>query len=163
VKYVTTINDKKFEIEIRQDNTVWINGQQRHVDFLALDASLYSIIMENTSHEVVVEEREGGYEILMNGRMFAGSVLDERAMLMSRRSGISTESGEVTIRAPMPGLIVAIPVHEGQEVKAGQPVIILESMKMQNELKAPRDGIVQRISVSPGQTVEQKKILVTLT
>ncbi len=163
MKYVTTINDKKFEIEIRQDGTLWLNGQQRHVDFLPLGTSLFSIIMETTSHEVVVDEREGQYELMMNGRLFTGTVMDERTQLLSRRAGLDVDSGEITIRAPMPGLIVAIPVHEGQEVKAGDTVIILESMKMQNELKSPRDGTVQRISVATGQTVEQKKVLVTLT
>jgi biotin carboxyl carrier protein len=164
MKYITQINDKKFEIEIRSDNTVWVNGQQREVDFLALTDSLYSVIMNATSHEVVVEERDGAYEVLMGGRMYSGTVTDERTQLMkSRRGGLEADSGEISIKAPMPGLIVVIPVSEGQTVTAGQTLIILESMKMQNELKAPRDGIVQRISVKQGETVEQKRVLVTMT
>ncbi len=164
MKYTTTINDKKFEIEITNDGKLLVNGQPREVDFLHLDESLYSLIMQNNSHEVVVEQRDGDYEVLVGGHLFTGRVLDERAQLMaSRRGGGFTETGEITIRAPMPGLIVAITVKEGDEIKAGQTVVILESMKMQNELKAPRDGTVQRISVEAGQTVEQKKILVTIT
>ncbi len=100
----------------------------------------------------------------MQGRMYTGQVLDERAQLLaSRRGGLNADSGEVSIKAPMPGLIVSIPVHEGQEVTKGQTLVILKSMKMQNELKTPRDGIVQRISVQAGQTVEQNKLLITLT
>jgi biotin carboxyl carrier protein len=164
MKYITTINDRKFEIEIRNDGSVWVNGQPRDVDFLPLTDSLYSVIMNSTSHEVVVEERDGMYEVLMGGRMYSGTVMDERAQLMkSRRGGLEADSGEISIKAPMPGLIVAIPVSEGQTVHAGQTLIILESMKMQNELKAPRDGIVQRISVQQGETVEQKRVLVTMT
>ncbi|MCU0497811.1 MAG: biotin/lipoyl-binding protein [Anaerolineae bacterium] len=163
MKYITTINDKKFEIEIRNDGSVWVNGESRDVDFLALNNSLYSIIMENRSHEVVVEERDGAYEVLVSGRLYNGTVLDERSQLMrSRRGGLEADSGEISIKAPMPGLIVAIPVSEGQEVKSGQTLLILESMKMQNEIKAPRDGTVHRISVQQGETVEQKRVMVTL-
>jgi propionyl-CoA carboxylase alpha chain len=84
-------------------------------------------------------------------------------MMASRHGGLMTESGEISIKAPMPGLIVAIPVTEGQQVSAGQTVAVLESMKMQNELKTPRDGTVQRVSVAAGERVEQNKVLVTIT
>jgi biotin carboxyl carrier protein len=63
----------------------------------------------------------------------------------------------------MPGLIVAIPVEEGQEIQSGDDLIILESMKMQNELKAPRDGTVNRIRVSAGDNVDQNQVLMTLS
>jgi biotin carboxyl carrier protein len=165
MKYLTTIHDTTFEIEIQNDGTLLVNGEKRAVDFLSFgDESLYSIIMDNISYELVIEERDGEYEVLMRGKLYTGQVLDERAQLVaSRRSPKLIDSGEISIRAPMPGLIVAIPVTEGQEIKGGQAVVILESMKMQNELKSPRDGIVQRISVEAGQSVEQNKLLVTIT
>jgi pyruvate carboxylase subunit B len=62
----------------------------------------------------------------------------------------------------MPGLVVAIPVEEGQPIQKGQVLLILESMKMQNELKAPRDGTVGRVRVKPGETVEQKQTLLSV-
>ncbi|MFN8373110.1 MAG: biotin/lipoyl-containing protein [Anaerolineae bacterium] len=163
MKYVTTINDKKFEIDINNDGSVLVNGEKRDVDFLALGPSLYSIVMQTRSHEVVVDERNGEVEVLINGRLFTGKVMDERAQLLSmRRGGQVADSGEISIKSPMPGLVVAIPVHEGHVVKAGETLIILESMKMQNELKAPRDGMISRISVQPQQSVEQGKVLVTI-
>ncbi len=164
MKYVTYINDKKFEIEIQKDGTLLVNGEVRNVDFLTLDESLFSVLMDNKSYEVVIDETDGQYEVLIQGRLYTGQVLDERAQLLASRSGgVGVDSGEISIKSPMPGLIVAIPVTEGQDVKKGQTVIILESMKMQNELKAPRDGIVQRISVTAGISVEQGKLLVTMT
>lgn len=164
MKYVTIINGKQFEIEIQKDGTLLVNGEPRQVDFLSLGESLYSVIMQDRSYELVIEERDGAYEVLMRGHLFTGAVLDERAQLLaSRRGGLTAETGEISIKAPMPGLIVAISVTEGQEVQAGQTVVILESMKMQNELKAPRNGIVARVSVTPGQSVEQNKLLVTIT
>ena len=134
MKYVTTVNGVKFEIDIQPDGTLHVNGEPRAIDFLPLgDSPLYSIIMDNDSHELLVEERGGVVEVLTRGRLFTAEVLDERAQLLAaRRNALSVDSGEISIRAPMPGLIVAIPVNEAQEVKAGQTLIILESMKMQN-------------------------------
>lgn len=165
MKYITTINDKTFEVEIDKDGGVKVNGQPREVDFLALGESLYSMLMNDQSIAAVIDERQhGDYQVEIRGRLYDAKVLDERAQLMlSRTGGLGDDSGEISIKSPMPGLIVAVPVAEGQEVEAGQTVIILESMKMQNELKAPRHGTVQRIHVSAGQTVEQKKVLVTIT
>jgi biotin carboxyl carrier protein len=165
MKYQTTINDKVFEIEITTDGEVFVNGQPRHVDFVPLGETLYSLIRETNSHELLVDWVDGTeHEVLMRGRQYSVSVLDERALLLgSRRGGGVSETGEVSLKSPMPGLIVAIPVQEGDTVTKGQTVIILESMKMQNELKAPRDGTVQRISVQVGQSVEQKKVLITIT
>ncbi|MCC6802669.1 MAG: biotin/lipoyl-binding protein [Anaerolineae bacterium] len=164
MKYITIINDTRFEIDIEKDGTLKVKGEPRSVDFLALGPALYSVLMNNRSYEVVIEEREGDYEVLMQGRLYAGQVLDERAQLLaSQRGGADSSSGEFAIKSPMPGLIAAVPVVEGQEVKKGQTLVILESMKMQNELKSPRDGTVQRLSVQAGQTVEQNKLLITLT
>jgi biotin carboxyl carrier protein len=164
MKYVTIINDTRFEIEIGSDGSLRVNGEPREVDFLALGPSLYSILMDHRSYEMVIEEREGNTEVLMQGRLYTGQVLDERAQLLaSRRGGLAPDSGELSIKAPMPGLIIAIPVAEGQAVQQAQTIIVLESMKMQNELKAPRDATVQRISVQVGQSVEHNKLLVTLT
>ena len=88
----------------------------------------------------------------------------KRASRLSRSGGgLHAGSGEVTIKSPMPGLIVSIAVHESQAVKKGQTVIVLESMKMENELKAPRDGTIASIKVAPRQSVEQGQPLVVLT
>lgn len=163
MKYVTTINKKKFEIEIDKEGKVLVNGQPRDVDFLPLGRSFYSILMNNLSHEVVVEERDEAIEVLLHGRLYNGQVLDERALLMAQRTGgLPGEGGDASIKSPMPGLIVSVRVEVGEAIKAGQTVVILESMKMQNELKSPRDGIVQKVNVGPGQSVEQNKILVTI-
>lgn len=159
MKYVTIINGEQFEIEIEKDGSLTVNGEPRHVDFKAMDASLYSMIADNTSLQVVVEEEAGQYSVLIEGRLYEGQVLDERAMLLAqRRGGLDSGSGEVN--APMPGLIVKIPVAVGDEVSKGQTVAILESMKMQNELKSPIDGVVKDIKVSEGQTVDKNASLV---
>src|SRR5687767_3352022 len=120
MKYITTSNGVPCEVEIERDGTLRVNGEARSIDFLASgDPSMFSIIMDNVSHEVLGEEREGVFEVLVHGRLFTGVVADERAQLLpTRRSGPAVESGEISIRAPMRGLVVAVPVVEGQEVKA---------------------------------------------
>lgn len=163
MKYITIINETRFEIDIDKDGSVKVNGQPREVDFLPLSGSLYSILMDHNSYEVLVEEREGDVEVMVRGRLYNASVMDERAMLLAETRGeLGGEHGEVAVKAPMPGLIVSIAVAEGAEVKKGQTIIILESMKMQNELKAPKDGTVLRIHVNQGQSVEQNKPLMTI-
>lgn len=165
MKYQATVNGKKFEIEINQDGDVFIDGELRQVDFVSLGETLYSMISESESHEVLIDDSEmPNYHVEMHGQLYTVNVLDERALILgSRRGGDFDESGEVSIKSPMPGLVVDIPVTEGQEIEKGQTIIILESMKMQNELKAPRAGTVQRIGVEAGQSVEQNKVLVTIT
>src|SRR5690349_11212695 len=143
MKYVTTVNNKRFEIEILADGSITVDGKKRDVDFRALGPAMYSILAENVSHELTIEERDDEIEVLMRGRLYSNHVLDERALLMAQRSGgMASESGEINIKSPMPGLIVAVKAEVGQEVKTGDTVVILESMKMQNELKAARDGHV---------------------
>lgn len=165
MKYQTTVNGIKFDIEITNDGDIFVNGEARQIDFLPLGETLYSLIMDTDSHQVLVNDIDkNDYEVLIGGRLYPINVMDERALLLSsRRGGLDVGSGEVSIKSPMPGLIVDIPVSAGDAVVKGQTIIILESMKMQNELKAPRDGIIQRISVAPGESVQQNKVLLTLT
>ena len=124
---------------------------------------LYSLLLDNQSFEAVVEEREDIYHVLMAGDLFEVEVTDERSRrLASAFMAFGDTGGEVSIRAPMPGMIVRIPVEEGQPIGKGETLIILESMKMENELKAPREGTVHRIHVTAGENVEQNKLLVTI-
>jgi biotin carboxyl carrier protein len=76
---------------------------------------------------------------------------------------LEIQSGEIQLKAPMPGLIISIPVKEGQEVGKGDTLIVLESMKMQNELKAPREAIVTGIRVKTGDNVDHNQILILLS
>ncbi len=161
MKYVTIINERRFEIEVDNDGRVLIDGEERDVDFLNLGGSLYSLITENKSFEAVIDDDEGRIDVMMRGRLFEAQVLDERAMLlMQRRGGMVDSSGEVY--APMPGLIVDVTVEEGDAVAKGQTVVILESMKMQNELKSPIDGTARAIHAVAGQAVDKNDLLVEI-
>lgn len=164
MKYLTTVNGEQYEVEILGDGLVLVNGEERLVDFKSMGQhAIYSLIIDHQSFEAVVEQRDGIYHVLIHGDMYEIEVTDERRQRLARSGGGFEVTGEVVIKSPMPGLIVNVSVEPGQEVKKGQTVVILESMKMENELKAPRDGVIGRIDVKKGDSVEQNKILVTIS
>src|SRR4051812_13781669 len=139
MKYITTVNGQTFEIEINKGGHVVVNGNEHNVDFQTISASLISALIDNASFEALVEEHDGRYHVLISGDLYEIEVADERQQRLLRASaGFEMSQGEQSIRSPMPGLIVAVPVVEGQTVKQGEAVCVLESMKMENELKAPR-------------------------
>ena len=161
MKYVTLVNGERYEIEIDSEGLIRVNGETHDVDFLNLGGSLYSIITENKSLEAVIDDDEDKIAVMMDGRLFETQVLDERAMLLiQRRGGLSSGSGEV--HAPMPGLIVLVTAEIGQPVAQGDTLVILESMKMQNELKSPVDGLVTAIHAEAGQAVDKNSLLVEI-
>jgi biotin carboxyl carrier protein len=164
MKYVTTIGERQYTIEINRDGEVTIDGVAYPIDLRAIDEATVSLLIDHASHEALVEANNGEIHVLLRGRLYAARVEDERASRLSQSGGgLHTGAGEVTIKSPMPGLIVAVTVSEGQTVNKGQTVVVLESMKMENELKAPRDGTIAAIKVSPRQSVEQGQPLAVLT
>jgi len=164
MKYVATINDKQFEIEVVDDRHIRVGDRLLEIDFQCVSGQpVFSLIVDGQSHESYVYHTEDEWQVLLRGHQFQVQVEDEREKrLKAAAGGGITEGGEFHLKAPMPGLVVAIPIEEGQEIKKGQVLIILESMKMQNELKSPRDGIVSSIKVKPGESVEQKQIILNL-
>ncbi|MBL8062378.1 MAG: biotin/lipoyl-binding protein [Anaerolineales bacterium] len=164
MKYVTTIEGKQFEIEIVDDRHVRVGDRLLEVNFESISGQpVFSLILDGKSYESFVYRGDEDWQVLLRGRQFQVKVEDEREKrLKAAAGGGAVEGGEFHLKAPMPGLVVAIPINEGQEVKKGQVLVILESMKMQNELKAPRDGVVNHIKVKPGESVEQKQVLLNL-
>jgi acetyl/propionyl-CoA carboxylase alpha subunit len=164
MKYITTLADQTFEIEINAEDQITVNGERLSIDFRSVSGQpVYSLIVNGQSHEAYVQATEAGLEVLLQGQLHIVEVEDERQRKLRESSGGPVvHSGEFNLRAPMPGLIVAVPVVEGQAVTKGEDLVILESMKMQNELKAPRDGTVGRVRVSTGDRVEHHQVLLTL-
>jgi biotin carboxyl carrier protein len=163
VKYLTTVNGTTYEIEINQNGQITVNGEERTIDFLAMQPPLYSLLLDNASYEGLVEERDEQLNVMLMGDLFEVSVKDERAQRLAGASGgFGVDQGEISLRSPMPGLIVSVPVAEGQAVSAGDTLIVLESMKMENDIKAPRGGTIGHIHVAKGDRVEQNKVLLTL-
>ena len=165
MKYIATIDDKPYEVEILDGHRVSVNGTVYDVDFLAVTGQpIYSLLVNGRSYQAhVYPGEEDKLEVLMRGTLYSAVIEDERERRLKAAGAASgSQTGEFVLRAPMPGLIVKVPVSEGQEVKKGDVLTILESMKMQNELKSPRDGKVSRIQVNAGDSVEQRQALLSV-
>jgi biotin carboxyl carrier protein len=164
MKYVTTIDNQVFEIEVVDEHHIRIGDRLLQVDFESVSGQpVFSLILDGKSFEAFVYPGEEDWDVLLRGRQYQVKVEDEREKRLRAAGGEgATEGGEFHLKAPMPGLVVAILVEEGQQVKKGQVMLILESMKMQNELKAPRDGMMSRIRVKAGESVEQKQPLLSM-
>lgn len=165
MKYIASVDDQSFEIEIRPNDQLLVNGEAVQADFQSVaDQPVYTLLLNGQSFEALVYPSERGVQVLLRGRLFDFIVEDERQRRLRQSSGGgAVQSGEYQLKAPMPGLIVSVPVEEGQEIQSGDDLIILESMKMQNELKAPRDGTVSRVRVKAGDNVDQNQVLLTLS
>lgn len=164
MKYITTIEGQEFEIEVIDERHVRIGDRLLEVDFESVSGQpVFSLILAGKSYESFVYPGDEDWEVLLHGRQFQVKVEDEREKRLRAAAGEGVaEGGEFHLKAPMPGLVVAIPVSEGQAVEKGQVLLILESMKMQNELKAPRSGAIGRIRVKVGESVEQRQTLLSI-
>ena len=164
MKYIATIKGQSFEIDINEAGEILADGRRLQVDFQSVaDQPIYSMLLNNESFEANVSSGKTGVEVLLRGRLFLVDVEDERQRRLRETPDVGMiEEGEYTLVAPMPGGVVAVPVEVGQEVEKGENLISLESMKMQNELKAPRGGTVSGIRIAPGDSVDQNQALLTL-
>ena len=164
MKYITTINGQTHEFEINAEGEVTFDGKRLETDFQSIGGQpVYSLLLDGKSYEAVVRQSDAGLEVLLGGRLFQVTVEDERQhRLRQSADAAAIPGGEFQLKAPMPGLVVAVPIEIGQQVKKGENLIILESMKMQNELKAPRDGKITRVRVEPGDSVDQNQMMVIL-
>jgi biotin carboxyl carrier protein len=164
MKYISTINEQDYLIEIIDNKHIKVNDQIMTIDFQAIgDQEFYSLIVDGNSYEAFIYLADEGWQVILKGSLYTARVEDEREkqLRLASYSGFMPH-GEFHLKAPMPGLIISLPVQDGQSVKKGEVLAILESMKMQNELRSPRDGVVSRSRVKIGDRVEQKQILLSV-
>jgi biotin carboxyl carrier protein len=164
MKYVTTIGDTEFTIEIIDKGHISLNGKVMDVDYESISGQpVYSLVIDGKSYEAYVYAGDNEWQVLLLGQQYPVRVENEREKRLRSAGGSPLqESGEFQLKAPMPGLVIAIPAKEDQQIEKGQVLVILESMKMQNELKSPRTGKVERVKVKVGETVEQRQVLLTV-
>ncbi len=146
------------------------DGPERRIDVTAhtADGEL-SVLLDGRSVRGFVGQRghggltDGGTIVVVDGHTLTAVVQDERAARLASAAAAGRPSHSATaIRAPMPGLVVSVPVAVGEQVARGTTLVVLSAMKMQNELTAPGDGTVTEVAVSAGQTVDQNQVLVRL-
>jgi biotin carboxyl carrier protein len=139
--------------------TIEIDSQQLG-SVLQVEAGVYSVLVEGTSYEIRILPSPEGLTASVAGRRFAIEVSDPRDA--SRNSRAAIGSGRQNVTAPMPGKVVRVLVEKGDQVDVGQGLVVVEAMKMQNELKAARPGRVIEVRAREGETVGAGGILVVL-
>ena len=164
MKYFATVNEQEYTIEIDQEEQILVNGEPYQIDFQQLlQGGTLSLLINNRSLEAIVNEQEDAWEVLIHGELYSVKVQDERSYRLAQARGtVLPETGTVAVRSPMPGVILDVLVAPGDQVEKGEKVVILESMKMENELRAGRDGVVQRVHVEPGANVEKNQELLVI-
>jgi biotin carboxyl carrier protein len=161
VKLQIEIAGKKRQVELTPagDHPVWtLDGQRIEVDALAVSPGIYSVLLSGKSFEVRVESVGAELRAITGGREFSVVIQDEREWRRNRGSAIEAE-GPQRVLAPMPGKIVRVLVKQGDSVQAGQGLLVVEAMKMQNEIRAPKSGTIDRLPVVEGQTVNAGEVV----
>jgi len=169
MKFAVRMEGREREVTIRRRNGYFdfeLDGRTLKVDCQFLGASGYlSLLIDNRSYLVesgAVDADDGRYYARVMGRTYSVDVLDELlAAVRDARSDADT-SGASVIRAPMPGLAVEVRVAPGDTIQPGDTVVVIEAMKMQNELTSDVGGVVAEVFVSPGNTVESQAQLVRI-
>lgn len=161
MKFFVTISGRDVAVEIDGDR-VLVDGREAHAHLSPIPGSpIRHLLFDRESRGILVERRSAGEWLLcMAGSRYEVSVVDERTRHLQRLTDSGERrTGQLTLRAPMPGLVVRILASPGQAVDAGQGLVVLEAMKMENELRATARGVVRAVQVSAGQAVEKGALL----
>lgn len=162
--YHVTVGERTFSVEFGPDG-VSVDGRSVNTDFGRIEGGpIRSLLVDGASHQLAARRvGKETWDLHMRGRRIRADVIDERTRVIREMTGSSAAPvGPRPIVAPMPGMVVRIEVAEGDTVRTGQGLVIVEAMKMENELKAEADGVVTRVHVAEGQAVEKDQLLIDL-
>ncbi|MCD6067818.1 MAG: acetyl-CoA carboxylase biotin carboxyl carrier protein subunit [Bacteroidetes bacterium] len=161
--YTATVNNTSYKVE-KEGNNLTVNGEKISLDTFEVTSSSFHILKNNVSYNVDVirvNKEEKTALIRVNGNKYEVKVTDKFDELLKNLGMDSLAAKKVNnIKAPMPGLVLNIIAKEGDTVKKGDPLLVLEAMKMENILKSPTDGVVKRIAVTKGIAVEKNQLLI---
>jgi biotin carboxyl carrier protein len=162
MKFEIAINGNARTVEIEREGRDWrisIDGELVDADAVEIAPNIFSILLNGKSYEVRVTPSPNGALTLQTAHQeFTAEVVDVRAW-RGRRHGALEAEGRQQILAPMPGKIIRVLVQPGEKVEAGQGLIVVEAMKMQNEIRSPKSGTVERLLVKEGQPVNAGEVL----
>jgi pyruvate carboxylase subunit B len=162
--YHVTVGGRTFQVELGPD-AVRVDGASVRADLAAVQGTeMRTLLLDADSYRLVTHRAGAGrWSFILGGRRYHAEAIDERTKTIREMTGAgAVPSGPRPVLAPMPGLVVRIEVAEGDRIEKGEGVVIVEAMKMENELKAESAGIVTHIHVTEGQTVDKDQILIEL-
>lgn len=162
---VTVDNDRGFKIAVNERDGLYrldIDGQSTMVDVASIKRhSHLSLLIDNHSYEVTIDRDGELYRVIVCGEEFRVLVEDEKIKrFVDTRRPLDDEL-DMSVHAPMPGIVVSLHVSKGDGVKKGECLLVLEAMKMRNQIKSSRDGVIKDILVQTGHTVARGSILLT--
>jgi biotin carboxyl carrier protein len=162
MKYEILISGKTRTVELNRDGARWqiqLDGAATDADAIEIAPGIFSILLNGQSHEIRVAPNSDGSLTIQDGpNEFKAEVADPRAW-RGRKHGAVEAEGRQQIVAPMPGKVIRLLVKPGDKVEAGQGLLVVEAMKMQNEVKSPKTGTVEKLQAKEGQPVNAGDIL----
>lgn len=164
MRYTVEIAGKAWEVEV-SPREAWVEGQPLKAQLIKQPGSrLHTLFIENKAIELLMDGRNGQYLIQLLGRDYTATVKRavvkelEKYLKKDERGKMGAAASQAVV-AHMPGVVVKVEAKEGQEVKAGDGLMIIDAMKMENEIRAPCDGIIEKVNVREGQEVEKGQLL----
>lgn len=161
--YHAQTEGKTFTVEVGDDG-ILVNNEKLEWDMIALGNGLFHIRYQNQSYpaEIIKIDRETKtVDLKVRGHRYSVRLKEDVDILMEKMGMNGAASGKVNaIKAPMPGLIIDLRVQEGAEVQAGDPLLILEAMKMENIIKSPGKATVKKLKIKKGDSVEKGQVLI---
>jgi biotin carboxyl carrier protein len=162
MKFEVLLNGTRRIVELERDAKrlrISLDGEDIDAHAVEIAPNVLSILLDGNSHEVRITPMSAGSLLLQAGHQeFTAEVIDPRAW-RGRRHGALEAEGRQQIVAPMPGKIVRVLVQAGEKVEAGQGLLVVEAMKMQNEIRSPKSGTVERVLAKEGQPVNAGEVL----
>ena len=164
--FIAKLGEQSYSVEIEEIGKslyrVAIDGNDFLVDGKKTGRTNYSLIVDNRSFEIEVDNSEDEYRVLVDGRNYRVHLVDERRVRVGGGQSDIDLQGRQKVSVPMPGKVIAVLVSEGDNVERGQGLVIVEAMKMENEVRSPIAGEVKEIKVKPGDAVEGGAVLVVV-
>jgi biotin carboxyl carrier protein len=159
--YEVIVGGKPHRLELEKTAAGWdclLDGQPVHIDAVIPRGDVLSLLVDGHAYEIKREQTATDLHMWVGSTRFAVELHDPRS-LRSRKHAAGDEKGPRKIVAPMPGRIVRVLLAENSEVEAGQGIVVVEAMKMQNEIKSPKKGIVKKMLAIPGAAVNPGDVL----
>lgn len=154
---------KKFKINLPVQSDFIINNEKLPIQKVSGNVTDYSFLWNDKPYNCVIDQKEQNkYTVVVNGVAYKFSIETIASYLRKQLLSKEEDSGEKDLKAPMPGKIVEIFVSESEAISTGDPVFILEAMKMQSEFTSPINGVIRKLNIVPGQSVMKDELLVEI-
>jgi biotin carboxyl carrier protein len=165
MKFAATVGSRTHIVEVVQSDAgyrVTIGEQSWDVDARLTENGIYSLLIDGVSHVADVDDDAGACIVELHGEMYSIRVEEQTRYIIRTRGGGGGGAGGQTVKAPLPGKVTHVAVREGESVAAGQSLVVIEAMKMENELKAGAAGTVREVRVTAGQAVNAGDVLIVI-